>query len=64
MVEQGIEDNLIACRALHEQRAGTVVGEQCSYAVLPPQLLTVHGFVVTAIVGVDGAIATSGQFSQ
>jgi len=32
------------------------------YAVLPPQPLTVGGFVVVAIVGVDDAIPAPGQF--
>ena len=55
VVEKRIEHNLIAGRARHDQRS--IVGQQRGDTVLPPQLLTVDGFVVVAIVGVNSAIA-------
>jgi hypothetical protein len=62
VVEKRIEHNLIARRALHKQRARTVFGEQYSNAVLPPQLLTVNGFVIVAIVGINRAKTPPRQF--
>jgi hypothetical protein len=42
--------------------APTATSTTNPYAVLPPQPLTVGGFVVVAIVGVDDAIPAPGQF--
>src|SRR5258707_691765 len=56
VVEKGIEHSFFARRARYDK--GAVFGQKRGGGVPPPQPLTVDGFVVVAVVGVDGAIAT------
>jgi hypothetical protein len=64
VVETGIEEDLVAGRALDEQHARELIGsagQQRADPVLAPQALAVDDLEIAAVVGVDGPVPASGE---